>query len=131
MALLALMLLSGCGEVSPLGSRPKSDRFLSLAVIEPFWTTTSITYFQVQGSWFDADGKVSQGRLWNGHNGPHGGNPQAPYGVPDQQQTLLWLKKNTTATANQGGRWSPGRPAGCWFAQLLALGSRPVPGSGQ
>src|ERR1035437_1388773 len=27
MASLALMLLSGCGEVSPLGSRPKSDQF--------------------------------------------------------------------------------------------------------
>jgi hypothetical protein len=77
-------------------------RVLTLAVVVPFWTTASITYFQLQGIWFDAEGKVSQARLWNGHNGPHGGNPYESYSVPDRQQTLRWLAENTPATAHQG-----------------------------
>ena len=138
-ALLAVVLLSGCGEVSPIGRRPDSAQFLSqdrlaamaapgmsrdaiqqrfgepyavsqggnaiaflacetvdrkiltVAVVVPFWATSSITYFQVLGVWFDADGKVVRARLWNGHNGPNGGNPYASYSVPSRQQTLLWL----------------------------------------
>ena len=143
MAVLALGLMAGCGEVAPLGTRPKSDQFLTqerlavvawpgatreavrkqfgepfvvsrdgaamaflrcervdrniltVAVIVPFWSKRSITYFQLQGLWFDADGKVRQTRLWNGHDGPHGGNPYEAYSVPNQQQTLLWLEQNT------------------------------------
>jgi hypothetical protein len=74
-------------------------RVLTVAVVVPFWSTASITYFQIQGIWFDADGKVSRAQLWNGHNGPHGGNPYEPYRVPNQQQTLLWLEKNGPAIA--------------------------------
>lgn len=144
-AILAVMLLSGCGEVAPIGRRPKSDQFLThdrlvamavpgtprdairkqfgepyavrqdgsalaflrqetterrilvLAVIVPFWERSSVTYFQVQGIWFDPDGKVIQARLWNGHDGPYGGNP---YGrsVPSQHHVLLWLEKEAPAT---------------------------------
>jgi hypothetical protein len=134
--------MSSCGEVAPIGARPKSDQFLTqerlatlarpgatreavrqqfgelfvvsgdgkamaylpcetadrriltMAVVVPFWSTASITYFQIQGIWFDAEGKVSRTRLWNGHNGPHGGNPHEPYRVPSQQQTLLWLEQH-------------------------------------
>jgi hypothetical protein len=137
---LVLALALGCGEVSPLGGRPKSDQFLTqeqfaamvvpgtsrdairtkfgepyavgrggsalaflrretadrqiltMAVVVPFWSKRGITYFQILGVWFDADGKVLQARLWNGHDGPHGGNPYEPYSVPSQEQTTRWLE---------------------------------------
>jgi hypothetical protein len=140
-AILALALLSGCGEVAPIGRRPTSDQFLTqerlaamalpgtsretvrkqlgepfaassdgramafrrtetaerriltLAVIVPFWSTSKVTYFQIHGLWFDAAGKVLQSRLWNGHDGPHGGNPYQTYSVPSKEHVLLWLEK--------------------------------------
>jgi hypothetical protein len=66
---------------------------LTLAVIVPFWAKSSVTYFQIQGVWFDAEGKVIQARLWNGHDGPYGGNPYQSYSVPSREQVLLWLGK--------------------------------------
>lgn len=68
-------------------------RILTLAVIVPFWSTSRVTYFQLQGLWFDAQGRVIQTRLWNGHDGPHGGNPYEAYRVPSREQALLWLEK--------------------------------------
>ncbi len=145
--LLAVLLLTGCGEVSPLGARPKSDQFLTpeqlakrvqpgtsreailrqlgepavssgdgralayarlvtaerkvltLAVVVPFWSTSAITYFQVQGIWLDGDGRVVQTRLWNGHNGPHGGNPYEAYRVPSREHLLRWLEEEAPGSA--------------------------------
>jgi hypothetical protein len=142
-ASLALLLTLGCGEVSPIGGRPKSDQFLTqeqfaamvvpgtdrdsiqkkfgepyavsrggsaiafikretadrqiltMAVVVPFWSKRGITYFQILGIWFDADGKVILSRLWNGHDGPHGGNPYESYSVPSREQTMLWLESQT------------------------------------
>ena len=139
--LLAVLLLSGCGEVAPIGRRPTSAQFLTeerfaamaipgtsreairkqlgepfagrpdgsalafcrsetaerriltLAVIVPFWSKALVTYFQIQGVWFDAEGRVIQVRLWNGHDGPNGGNPYQSYAVPSREQALLWLEK--------------------------------------
>lgn len=139
--LLAVLFLLGCGEVSPIGARPKSDQFLTqeqlaerilpgttreavqqqvgepkvvsgdgramanvrlvtaerkvltLAVIVPFWTTSAITYFQIQGIWLGGDGRVVQTRLWNGHNGPYGGNPYEAYRVPTREHLLRWLEQ--------------------------------------
>jgi hypothetical protein len=137
--ILALFLMSGCGEVTPIGGRPDSDHFftqdslsrkvtpeasresiqkqfgepyvvskdgnalaffrsktverriLTMAVIVPFWSRASVTYFQIIGIWFGADGKVLRTRIWNGHDGPYGGNPYESYRVPSRQHTLLWL----------------------------------------
>jgi hypothetical protein len=66
-----------------------------MAVVVPFWSKQTITYFQILGVWFDPDGKVIKAKSWNGHDGPHGGNPYESYSLPSQQQTLLWLESNT------------------------------------
>ena len=146
-AILAMALLSGCGEVAPIGRRPTSDQFLTqdrfvamatpgtsreavlkqfgdplatspdgraiafrrsetterqiltLAVIIPFWAKSPVTYFQIQGIWFDAGGKVIQARLWNGHDGPHGGNPYQAYSIPTKEHVLRWLEKEAPGTS--------------------------------
>ena len=74
---------------------------LTLAVVIPFWQETSVTYFQVRGIWFDAEGKVIQTRLWEGHNGPYGGNPYGSYALPTQAHVLRWLQDNTPGAAGR------------------------------
>jgi len=101
----ALKQLGEPFAVSPEGSamafrrtETVERRILTLAVIVPFWSTAKVTYFQIQGLWFDAHGKVLQTRLWNGHDGPYGGNPYQAYRVPSREQALLWLEKEAPGT---------------------------------
>ncbi len=67
---------------------------LTLAVVVPFWHRAPVTYFQVRGIWFDDAGKVVQSKLWEGHDGPYGGNPYASYTLPTQAHVLRWLQDN-------------------------------------
>jgi len=93
-------VLSQDGQAMAFLKQETAERkILTLAVVVPFWSKASVTYFQVQGIWFDAEGKVVKTKLWEGHDGPHGGNPYESYRVPTRQHVLLWLGQEAPASS--------------------------------
>ncbi len=96
-------VLEACGE--PAATLPggralayvkretRVQRILQLAVVIPFWDwKVDVTYYQVQGIWFDVDGRVARVRLWDGHDGPHGWNDWC-VGYPEPRHLVEWLEK--------------------------------------
>ena len=63
-------------------------KILWWVLVFPAWDTEPLIYFQVQGCWFDLEGRVIQMRIWDGRESVWGGT-----GVPGHEDILRWLEK--------------------------------------